>query len=69
MGIEETIGIGETLVYVGVILAGFTFLAFVADAWEKAVDRRRRNEARAEARAKRRKETERSEPSEEFSWQ
>ena len=32
MGIEETIGIGETLVYVGVILAGFTFLAFVADA-------------------------------------
>ncbi len=64
-----TIGLGGTLVYIGAILAFFTILAALCEAVEKADEIRRRNQARAEARATRREERERSDAEWDFSWQ
>jgi hypothetical protein len=66
----ETIGYGGTLVFIGGILLFFTVLAALAECVEKADEIRRRNKARAEARATRREEKEQSDAQEwEFSWQ
>lgn len=54
--------------YIVIILALFTVVAALADWTEKRAVRRERDQARAEARAKRMEGADRSE-SEDFSWQ
>lgn len=62
-----TIGAGGALLAVGGIFLIFTILAALAECVEKADERRRRNQARAEARANRTKGASSSD-AQDFSW-
>lgn len=64
-----TIGAWGTIVYIGGIFVFFAILAALAECAERADDLRRRRQARAEARATRRKEQESSDAEWGFSWQ